>query len=493
MTDAAALGLFASLLLASVGAGEGLRALGWRPESSRRAVHVGVGLTVAASPVWFSGPGAIYALAVAFAVGNAVALHRRWIPSMHAIERPSWGTVVFPVALVAALALSWGPLGRRVWAMQIAFAVLALADPAASWVGQRNRRGGAGRCGAGKCGEGKSRAGSLAFAAVAAVVSGAGLAAWTEASPLAVIASAFSVSFLATVAEALGRRGWDNLWIVLAVLVGLRWWEAPSASVALGLGAVAGALAFAWATARVGVLTASGALAGSLLAWGLIAEWQAGWWAPALAFFVLSSALSRAGTRRKAQAQAQDQKGSRRDAAQVLANGGVGMALLAASLYRPGSEVLAWAFVGSFGAAAADTWATEIGTWVRGRTRWLGVGREVPAGTSGGMSLAGTLASLAGASSVAVPAALAMPGVPSGAVPALVAAATVGAFTDTALGATVQARYRRPDGSATERPEADGAALPLARGLRWVDNDVVNGACTLAGAAGGALAWMVLA
>lgn len=507
VTDLQALGLFASLLFSSVMAGEGLRVLGWAPESSRRAVHVGVGLTTAASPWWFSGPELIYALAVAFVAGNAVALALGWFPSMHAIERRSWGTVVFPIALIAALFLCWG---ERVWAMQIAFAVLALADPAASWVGtrvDRHRQSG---------GE-KSWAGSLAFAVVAFGITVVGLGLLTEATAEAVVVGSLSVACLATVAEALGRRGWDNLWIVLAVLVALRWWEGPPAGTLVGLSAIGAALAFAVLTWRAGVLTATGALAGSLLAWGLVVEWRMGWWAPALTFFVLSSALSLVGKRRKASAEAQNQKGSRRDAAQVMANGGVGIALLAATWFAPGTGLyglmdggpgatglfdvrglLYGAFVGAFSAAAADTWGTEIGTWVRGRTRWLGVGREISPGTSGGMSLAGTLGGLSGAVFVVLAASLVASRLSVEGAVALVAAGVFGAFVDTVLGATLQARYRLPDGSLTEKPvstdSASGAevALPLAAGVRGVDNDVVNWACTLAGALGGAAAWMLL-
>ena len=65
--------------------------------------------------------------------------------------------------------------------------------------------------------------------------------------------------------EALGRSGWDNLWIVLAALVALVWWEGrPDA--AAGWSALAAASVFAWATWRVGALDLSGALAGALLA-----------------------------------------------------------------------------------------------------------------------------------------------------------------------------------------------------------------------------------
>lgn len=137
MTNPEALGLFAGLLLASVALGEALRAAGWRPESTRRAVHGGVGLTVAACPAWFDGPGLVYALAAVFAVGNAVALARGWFPEMHGIGRQSVGTVVFPVALIVALGLCWSLDPGRVFALQVAFAVLALADPAASLVVER--------------------------------------------------------------------------------------------------------------------------------------------------------------------------------------------------------------------------------------------------------------------------------------------------------------------------------------------------------------------
>ena len=55
-------------------------------------------------------------------------------------------------------------------------------------------------------------------------------------------------------------------------------------------------------------------------------------------------------------------------------------------------------------------------------------------------------------------------------------------MADTALWATVQARYRRPDGTITERASDAGIPLPLAAGLALVTNDRVNGVCTLVGA-----------
>ena len=436
-----------------------------------------MGLTVAACPAWFDAPGPVYALAAVFAVGNAVASARGWVPGMHRIGRRSWGTAVFPLALVVALALCWSLDAGRVFVLQTAFVVLALADPAASLVGERWGRG----YGYSVAGATKSVAGSAAFAVVAAVATAATLAALSDWPPTAVASGALAVAVLATAAEALGRAGWDNLWVVLAVVVPLSALDAAPEAAGRHAVAVAGAVAFGVAAVRARFLDVSGALAGSLLAWMLVALGGAAWAAPALAFFVLSSALSKLGRA----ADGRTEKGSRRDAGQVLANGGVAMALLAATVFVEWGALYP-AFVGAFAAAAADTWATELGTRARGETRLLALGPVVPPGTSGGMSLAGTAGAVVGAGSVVGAAALfGPPGASaSGALAAVAVAASV---VDSALGATVQRRYRGADGALVERPGAPGEAP--AAGWRFVGNDAVNWAGTVAGALGAAAVW----
>ena len=486
MTDTLAFGLFATVLLGAVAVGEALRRwAGWPPEATRRVVHVGVGLATALCPPLFSGPGPIYALAAVFVVANAIAAARGLVPSMHAVARRTWGTVIFPLALIVALALTWSVDPARVFALQLAFAVLALADPAASWVGTGLARPGRYLVD----GQAKSAAGSAAFALVAAAVVALALGIWTpEGWTLwTVTAAVASVAVLGTAAEALGRGGWDNLAIVLVVAVALvALHEHPeSAGVAL-MGVAAGGV-FVVGTLRTGVLTISGALAGGVFAWMLIALGGSAWAVPALAFFVVSSVLSRVERQRREGAEALAEKGSRRDAGQVLANSGVGAALLALVAVAPADVSGRWTalayvgFVGAFAAAAADTWATEIGTLVAGTTRTLGLGRRVPPGTSGGVSLGGTLGAVAGAASVALAAAL-VGGVGIRAAAGVTAAGVAAAFVDTLLGATVQARYWRPDGALTERTHDAGVAHRLAAGWRGVTNDRVNLAATATGA-----------
>ncbi len=229
-------------------------------------------------------------------------------------------------------------------------------------------------------------------------------------------------------------------------------------------------------------LTRGGAGAAGVLAFTLLAVGGWRWGVPGAGFFVLSSVLSRLGPGRAARLEKVSEKGSRRDAAQVAANGGVaGLCLVGQALW-PGPAWL-WAFLGSFAAANADTWATEIGTLAGGTPRLVPSLRRVPPGTSGAVSGAGTLAALAGAFTIWALAAAVFPHFRHPAAAAIVGASGfAGAWMDTLLGATVQAQYHDAQGGLTERAHADGRPNRLARGLPRVTNDAVNAACTAAGA-----------
>ncbi len=477
--------LFGLTLLTFVGVGEALRAwAGWAPEASRRFVHTATGIAVALCPPFFSAPTGIYMLAVLFVGVNIVAVRRRLFLGMHGIARETWGTVAFPLALIAALYLCWTLDPGRVYILRAAFLVLAVSDPLAAWLGSK-ASGGCYAVG----GQSKTLAGSVAFVVSAAILVAAALALWApEAFGWREIGiGAASAASLAGAAEALGVRGWDNLWIVLAVIVGLTVVHASPEASGVSLSAVAVAVSFGLVSVRLGFLDVSGALAAGLLAWAVVALGGVAWAVPGFVFFFASSLLSRLGRQRKEAAAAKAEKGSQRDASQVAANGGVAGLLLAATLFAPEAYgVLYWGFVGAFAAAAADTWSTEIGTWAQGATREVLRWRRVAPGESGGVSVAGTLGGVAGAALVVASAWAFAPEAEwwaveaSGAVLAL-GSGVLAAWVDSALGATFQARFRRADGSLTEAPTHDGVALPLARGWAWVTNDRVNLVCTLVG------------
>ena len=235
----------------------------------------------------------------------------------------------------------------------------------------------------------------------------------------------------------------------------------------------------AYAAYRSRTLALSGALAGFGAGTVSIA---AGWSWGFLLFgmFLTASILSRLGERKKAmRLDAVVEKGGRRDALQVAANGSVYVAA-AAALAASGASHWYAIGIGALAASTADTWSTEIGTASGRMPRLIVSGRKVPAGTSGGITLAGTIGALAGAISAAGAARLAGWPVPFSAV---VVGGLAGAFGDSVLGATVQSkRWCERCESATERVvHACGAPTTRSGGISWLDNDAVNFASTIIG------------
>jgi uncharacterized protein (TIGR00297 family) len=146
---------------------------------------------------------------------------------------------------------------------------------------------------------------------------------------------------------------------------------------------------------RLRWLSPSGALAAFLVGWVTFASgsWQAA--AVLLTFFVTSSALGRWRVGRKRRMELLTARGSRRQAAQVLANGGVATACIA--VYALTGDVHWWlAFVGAYAAANADTWSSEIGALSPVPPRHVLTLRPLQPGDSGGVTVLGLLAGGAG-------------------------------------------------------------------------------------------------
>lgn len=209
-------------------------------------------------------------------------------------------------------------------------------------------------------------------------------------------------------------------------------------------------------------------------------------------FFGLSSALSGLGRGRKAALADVAAKGSRRDAGQVLANGGAAAALTLIGGTLSTTERVLPAFLGSLAAVTGDTWSTELGALSRRTPRSIVTGRPVAAGASGGVTALGFGAAVAGGGAVGLLAGVARrAGISHVARLAALGGACglLGSVADSLLGATVQRVYRCPRcGVETELAvhRCGTATVPL-RGFELVDNDVVNLLASGFGAAAGAL------
>lgn len=239
----------------------------------------------------------------------------------------------------------------------------------------------------------------------------------------------------------------------------------------------------AYGAYRAHSLSKSGAFAATFVGTVIfgIGGWQ--WAVLLLTFFITSSGLSRAFRKRKAGLNEKFSKGHERDAGQVLGNGGVATFFVALHAFYPES-ILPWiGFAASLAAVNADTWATELGVLNPTPPRIItDLRKPVEKGTSGGISLFGTLASLLGSAVVALPAVLLSP---VGRLTAndfllITVAGLAGSFFDSLLGATVQAMYYCPaDKKETEKHPLHtcGTETVHIRGWKWLDNDWVNFAC----------------
>jgi uncharacterized protein (TIGR00297 family) len=257
--------------------------------------------------------------------------------------------------------------------------------------------------------------------------------------------------------------------------------------VGAGLAVLIAGLAYA-----LGSLSATGALGAVLVG---TATFGIGGLVPGILlilFFVSSSALSRFGGSRKRAFAAAFSKGSRRDHGQVFANGGLA-AVLAALYGLTGQMHWLIGVAGALAAVNADTWATELGVLARHRPRLITTGVEVEAGTSGGVTLEGTLAAVGGSALISLTGGLLGAGWPL-AVAAL-AGGLAGMLFDSLLGATVQAMYYCPTcARETERhpQHSCGSATERVRGWPWLRNDEVNFAASVIGAGFTLAVWSLI-
>jgi uncharacterized protein (TIGR00297 family) len=196
----------------------------------------------------------------------------------------------------------------------------------------------------------------------------------------------------------------DNLVAALPtalVLIQLgRWPEAPLAPFHAGgsrplVAAIIVNLAAGLVTWRAGLVSRSGAIAGALVGFLVLA--YGGWDAYALlwTFFLAGTAATKWGYGVKRDAGVAQADRGRRGGAHVAANCIVPVALLV--LGAPAA-----AFAGALAAALADTLATEVGGLFGRDPRSPLTFDPVPAGTRGAVSLAGTGAALAGACAMAL-------------------------------------------------------------------------------------------
>ena len=242
------------------------------------------------------------------------------------------------------------------------------------------------------------------------------------------------------------------------------------------------ALIIAFLAYKARSLNKSGAVAAAVTGTIIFGIGGLAWAILLLTFFITSSLLSRAFKKRKASLNEKFSKGHERDAGQVFGNGGVATFFAAPNLFYPNEPWVWVAFAASLAAVNADTWATELGVLNPKPPRMItNLTKQVEKGTSGGISLIGTLASLTGSALIGILAA-SLNGTPDPVSVFLIVtlAGLAGSLFDSLLGGTVQAMYFCPtDQKETEKHPLHtcGTETVHIRGWKWLDNDLVNFSC----------------
>jgi uncharacterized protein (TIGR00297 family) len=182
----------------------------------------------------------------------------------------------------------------------------------------------------------------------------------------------------------------------------------------------------------------SGAIAGAAICFLLYAAAGPGAFVALVSVFALAWLSTRFGYRRKEKLGTAE-KLDGRTALQVLANLAVAAICAAVSAFTVGKAAWLLAVSAALAEAAADTVSSELGQARNEKARLITTWQEVPAGTNGGVSWAGTVAGIVAATAVSWVCVLA------GLVPAKwlgisIGAAIAGMVVDSYLGALLERR-----------------------------------------------------
>ena len=453
--------------------------LGWKPEVSRKLVHILAGSMALASPFIFVSNIPPTLLGFIFFTINLFAIKTKFFKGMHSTERKTYGTVYFPLAYVLLCIFWWD----RQITFQISLLILTFADTVAALIGEKWNNPILFKPWRDK----KTIQGSLGMGITSFLLTGIGTILFRYLADIEALETptlfllCIIVALMSTITEMLSDSGSDNLSvpIVSAITYDLYLFTMNSGEIMTF---------FIWPLIsflllliffKLNVLTIDGALGAFIM--GLFIFGIGGWkfLLPIVLFFLTSSFLSKI-LNDKDQNFESFPKGSRRDLIQVYANGGIPMLISIWWLYDP-SEILYIAFLASVAAATADTWATEIGIYSKITPRNCISFRKLKPGVSGGVTLFGTIGSLLGAGIISLSGQFFL----QSSVQTLLVllAGFTGSILDSIIGATVQAIFVcNKCGGETEKSQHCGNPTMLESGNKMINNDMVNLLCTISGA-----------
>jgi len=433
--------------------------------TNRLIIHITVGIAVSLTPHIFTSSLQPALLAFIFFLINLISYKNNILNSFHSIGRVSYGTLFFPISYLLIAIPFWDYPNH----ITISLMLLAIADPVASIVGENIN----GPVSYTILSDKKTVQGSAAMFICSMIIifilSSYFFRDWNL---YFQIFAAISIGLAVTLAEAISYKGSDNLTIPITAFLFIELFNHINQSgfmidYFLFIALILLILLISYKKKQLSMSGYFGAVIMAILLYGLGGS---SYIYPLVVFFITSSILSHF---KKNNIQI---KKSDRNISQIYANGGVALFICIINHFYY-HDLMYPCFLASVAAANSDTWGTELGKMSNNNPIDIISWHEIASGTSGGITLIGTIGSILGSLVIG------LVGhsfhISFNLLLLVIISGVLSSIIDSILGSTVQARYISTDGFIiTEKYKK---SFYLFTGSNKINNDIVNLYCTLSG------------
>lgn len=410
---------------------------------------------------------------IVFIILNYISYKKDYFSSIERGDKESLGTVYYPISLLILVLLFWE---RNIYIGAIGILIMGYGDGLAALIGINfglNQF---------KVGDNtKSIIGTITMLVVSLLVSLIVLSISIGFS-IEILMISIIIAFFATLLELITPYGLDNITVpLISALVGYVLISFGDSIVLYGYRLVGGLVfsgAIGFLAYKKKSLTKSGMIGAIILGTGIYVTTGFYGASTMILFFISSSLLSHYKKKDKKTVAEQFDKTGNRDMVQVFANGGVGLIYgILYLIYE--SPLYLILFTVAFAAANADTWSTEIGVLDNKEPISLRNFKKVPKGTSGAVSVLGTFSGFLGALLIGTYSILYINYFFSTKVKLFYIlligiSGLLGSVIDSVLGAFVQGIYIDEKNEETEKKFIHGKETRLKRGIKFINNDIVN-------------------
>lgn len=446
---------------------------------SRKLLHISTGLIVVFVPFVINSFYLVLSIGIAFSIANFILIKKHLLKQINDPQSENLGIFYYPLSFLIGVLLFWNV---NKYLLSLSFFIFSIGDALAAIIGSSSKS----KYLTHFTKEPKTFNGFISFVLSSFILMWIlKISLWNKFNFIhydnwSFAFIAFTLSLIGGITEAISTKGSDNLTLPLIFSASGMIFFVVGINISYFILAFILAILISTLSFKLNLLDSGGSAVTFLLALFIfgIGGWK--WTVPILAFFVLSSFISKLADKLNSNIAKQIfEKGSRRDYKQVLANGGV--PLLICAFNKLTSIEIDWylVYLLAIAISTSDTWSTEFGTSFAKNAFLITTFKKVDAGISGGISFIGTLGGILG-SIVIVVSGLFFAELALNQIFWILIFAFVGNLVDSLLGAIVQVKYKcLVCGKLTEKRLHCDKDTSYFKGISFVNNDFVNFASVL--------------